>query len=160
MTAKRKPSKKKTTLELTVQFGRGVRIAPMTTARLKSVVLQSLQSDFAINLRFTGRDEARRLNRQFRKRSYTPNVLTFSYLPDSSADIVICTPVVRDQARKQHKSFADHLAHMVVHGCLHAQGYDHETDRSARSMEGLERMILAKFGVADPYQCQSGRDKR
>lgn len=158
MTAKRKTRKKTTTLELSVQFGRGVRIAPMTVARLKKIVQQSLDSDFAINLRFVGRDEARRLNRQYRRRAYTPNVLTFSYLPDPSADLVICTPVVRDQAREQHKSFVDHLAHMVVHGTLHAQGYDHETDRAAQSMERLERSILGQFGVIDPYQRPSRDD--
>jgi len=132
----------------------------MTAARLKKIVQHTLESDFAINLRFVGRDEARRLNRQFRHRAYTPNVLTFSYLPDPSADIVICTPVVRDQAREQRKTFVDHLAHMVVHGSLHAQGYDHQTDRAAQSMERLERTLLGQFGVADPYQRGSARDKR
>ncbi len=157
----RSPVKKPTAaLDLSVQFGRGVRIAPMTTARLKQIVRQSIESDFAISLRFVGRDEAQQLNRQFRQREYTPNVLTFSYLPDPSADIVICTPVVRDQAREQHKSFFDHLAHMVVHGTLHAQGYDHGTDQAANAMEGLEKAILGQFGVRDPYEQANVRDKR
>lgn len=151
MNAKRESRTKKTKLELSVQFGRGIRIAPMSPSRLKQIVQRSIDTDFAINFRFVGRDEARTLNRQFRQRKYTPNVLTFSYLPEPSADIVICTPVVRDQALEQDKSFVDHLAHMIVHGTLHAQGYDHESDRAARSMERLEGSILAHFGVSNPY---------
>lgn len=130
----------------------------MTVNRLKQIVQRSIQSSFAINLRFVGREEARRLNRQFRHRKYAPNVLTFSYLPEPSADIVICTPVVRDQAREQRKSFVNHLAHMVVHGTLHAQGYDHHTEPAARTMERLEQAILGHFGVANPYEQANGHD--
>jgi probable rRNA maturation factor len=80
-------------------------------------------------------------------------VLTFDYAgaPTVTADIVICMPVVRAEARSQRKSERDHLGHLVVHGVLHAQGHDHQTGEEAGQMEALEAAILRRFGIDDPY---------
>ncbi|MCX8005792.1 MAG: rRNA maturation RNase YbeY [Burkholderiaceae bacterium] len=103
-------------------------------------------------LRFVGTAEGRTLNRTYRGRDYATNVLTFVYgLRPVHADIVVCVPVVRAEARAQGKPFRHHLAHLVIHGALHAQGHDHVTPKQARAMEGLERRLLAQLGIADPY---------
>jgi probable rRNA maturation factor len=65
---------------------------------------------------------------------------------------VLCVPVIRREAREQRKTFRDHLAHLVVHGVLHAHGYDHERPSRARQMEAIEVAILARLGMPDPYR--------
>lgn len=114
----------------------------------------ALERDAEITLRFVGAAEGRRLNRDFRGRDYATNVLTFGYsaAPTVHADIVLCVPVVRREAREQRKRFRDHLAHLVVHGVLHAHGYDHERPSRARQMEAIEVAILARLGLPDPYR--------
>ncbi len=106
-----------------------------------------------ILVRFVGRREARRLNRDFRGRDYATNVLTFGYddSPSLSADLVICVPVIRDEARTQRKPVRSHFAHMIVHGVMHACGFDHEVPSQALVMERLEAKILARFRIPDPY---------
>lgn len=104
-------------------------------------------------LRFVDADEGRALNRAYRGKDYATNVLSFVYETcPVSGDLVICTDVVRREAQDQGKPFKAHLAHMVVHGMLHLQGYDHETgQRDAARMEAREREILARFRIPDPY---------
>jgi probable rRNA maturation factor len=104
-------------------------------------------------VRFVDRSEARALNRRFRGRDHASNVLTFAYDDREAlhADIVLCAPVIETEARAQHKQPRDHYAHLVIHGVLHALGYDHQRARDARRMESLETQILARFRVADPY---------
>jgi probable rRNA maturation factor len=106
-----------------------------------------------VTLRFVGKREGRTLNALYRGKEYATNVLAFMY--DAPAriegDIVLCAPVVRAEARAQGKTLADHCAHLVVHGMLHLQGYDHDTVRAARDMEGRETAILAALGIPDPY---------
>ena len=101
---------------------------------------------FAINLRIVGEAEARRLNRTYRKRNYATNVLTFH-----TGDVVLCHPVIRREARQQGKSLREHYAHLVVHGALHARGYDHEKKRDAARMERAEIRILRRLGFGNPY---------
>ena len=105
-------------------------------------------------LAFVDGRAGRRLNREFRARDYATNVLTFAYerAPGLAADIVLCLPVVRREAREQGKTLRQHLAHLVIHGVLHAQGFDHERDRDARVMQDLERRLLAGLRIPDPYQ--------
>ena len=109
----------------------------------------------AYNLRIVGRREGRRLNNDFRTRDYATNVLTFEYGADPSglthSDIVICLPVLKEEARAQKKTLLDHAAHLTVHGSLHALGYDHVRARDARRMEALETRVLATMGIPDPY---------
>lgn len=113
----------------------------------------ALQRDAELTLRFVGAREGRRLNREFRRRDYATDVLTFDYAhrPVATADIVICVPVVRLAARDRGRTLRDHLAHLIVHGTLHAQGFTHELTTDARRMERLELQILAGLGIADPY---------
>jgi probable rRNA maturation factor len=113
----------------------------------------ALQRDGELTLRFVGAAEGRRLNRAYRGADYATNVLTFDYAhaPVVRADVVLCVPVVKREARAQGKAFRDHLCHLVVHGVLHAQGLQHERAADAKRMESREVQILAQLGVGDPY---------
>ncbi len=106
-----------------------------------------------LSLAFVGARDGRRLNREFRGRDYATNVLTFGYTPAPrlSADIVLCLPVVRREAREQDKTLRQHLAHLVIHGVLHARGFDHERERDAQRMQTLETRLLARLRIPDPY---------
>jgi probable rRNA maturation factor len=99
-----------------------------------------------LTLRIVGAAEGRRLNRVYRKIDRATNVLTFA-----TGDIVLCHPVIRREARAQGKSLAAHYAHLVVHGCLHLRGYDHEKKQDAERMEAREVALLRRLGVANPY---------
>jgi len=107
-----------------------------------------------VSVRFVDVDEGRALNRDYRHKDYATNVLSFVY--DSEpvvGDLVVCVPVVLREAQEQGKAAAAHFAHLIVHGMLHLQGYDHETGaRDARRMEAREREILDGLGYPDPYQ--------
>lgn len=109
-----------------------------------------------LTLRIVGAAEGRRLNRDFRERDYATNVLTFEYGDDpsgtTSGDIVLCLPVLVKEAREQKKPFLNHAAHLVIHGVLHALGYDHLNAREATRMERLETRILAELAIPDPYR--------
>ncbi len=105
-------------------------------------------------MRFVGKREGQTLNAHFRGKEYATNVLAFVY--DGSAriegDIVLCAPVVRDEARAQGKTLADHCAHLVVHGMLHLQGYDHDTVRAARvDGERARPRSSPRSACPDPY---------
>ncbi|HJT98123.1 MAG TPA: rRNA maturation RNase YbeY [Rhodanobacteraceae bacterium] len=101
--------------------------------------------------------EARALNRDWRRKDYATNVLSFPYEPapgERSAllgDLALCPAVVAREARAQKKRVRDHFAHLTVHGVLHLLGHDHENERDALEMEAIERKVLAKLGIADPY---------
>ncbi len=107
-----------------------------------------------LTVRLVDAAEGRRLNREFRGKDYATNVLTFDYTrePVVVADIVLCSEVVEREAAELDISIADHYAHLLVHGCLHALGHDHEKARQALRMERLETELLAGLGVADPYR--------
>ncbi len=111
-----------------------------------------------VGLRLVGLKEAQQLNAGYRHKDYATNVLTFEYgvQPDGTAagDIVLCVPVLKREAKEQHKDFLCHAAHLVVHGTLHALGYDHEKVRDAQCMENLETKILATMGIDNPYLIQ------
>jgi probable rRNA maturation factor len=107
-------------------------------------------------VRFVDAEEGRMLNREYRGKDYATNVLTFAYSEDENsevtqADIILCTDVLQREAKERDIPLETHAAHLVVHGVLHAQGYDHETDREAEEMEGLETDILTGLGFPDPY---------
>jgi probable rRNA maturation factor len=112
-----------------------------------------------LNIRFVDAEEGRQLNRDYRGKDYATNVLTFAYnegaeLDDdepSEADIILCTDVLQREAEEQQKTVEEHAAHLVVHGVLHAQGFDHEHDDEAAEMEQLERDIMEALGYPDPY---------
>jgi probable rRNA maturation factor len=97
---------------------------------------------------------ARRLNRTYRKRDYATNVLTFGYqeAPVAVADVVICVAVARAEAARAGRTLREHLAHLVIHGVLHAQGYDHMRAADARRMQALEVAHLARLRIPNPYE--------
>ena len=116
------------------------------------------RSPLALTVRVIGEEEMAKLNRRYRGRNQSTNVLSFPIEPlpgmrtDLLGDIVVCGPVVDREAAIQHKSPMGHWAHMVVHGLLHLFGYDHESDQDAMAMEALEKSMLEGLGYSDPYQ--------
>lgn len=121
---------------------------------MASWVEAAAERDVEMTIRFVDRDEGYELNSTYRHKDYATNVLTFDYQhePVVQADLVICVPVLVEQAKEQGKTFLAHLCHLIVHGTLHAHGYDHITDEEANVMEPLEIRILKKIGFDDPYQ--------
>jgi probable rRNA maturation factor len=113
----------------------------------------ALERDATVTLRFVGAREGQTLNALYRGKDYATNVLAFVYdaAHPVSGDVVLCAPVLRSEAKQQGKPLADHCAHLVVHGMLHLQGYDHDTPRAARTMEAREIAILGRLRVPDPY---------
>jgi probable rRNA maturation factor len=139
-------------LDLAVQ--RSSRAAHIPGDRvLRKWLRAALEGAGAITLRYVGEAEGRRLNRKFRGKDHATNVLSFVYEAKPLAgDIVICAPVVAREAMAQGKALDAHHAHLVIHGALHLQGYDHERSaRAAAAMEKRERALLAKLGFPDPY---------
>lgn len=118
--------------------------------------LQQTQGELTV--RIVDRPESQRLNRNYRGKDKPTNVLSFPFeapehLPSHYlGDLVICAPIVTAEAREQGKSVISHWAHMVIHGMLHLQGYDHQTDSQATEMEQLEQQIMANLGYPDPYK--------
>jgi probable rRNA maturation factor len=148
-------------LSLSIQLAPDAGESPADRRQLRRWANAALACDAALTLRLVGAKEARKLNAQFRGRDYATNVLTFAYDDDADdataqesllqADIVICLPVVAREAREQGKSVRNHLAHLIVHGVLHAQGMDHEIAAEARAMEDLEIAVLRRFRIGNPY---------
>ncbi|MHB1299917.1 MAG: rRNA maturation RNase YbeY [Burkholderiales bacterium] len=134
---------------LSVQYASTAESLP-TRPRFRKWVGAALQAPAKITIRIVDEEEGRNLNRDYRGRDYATNVLTFVY-GESEGDIVICAPVLVKEALEQKKPLESHYAHMTVHGTLHLQGYDHESDGEAAIMESLEAAIMAKLGYADPY---------
>ena len=152
--AANKPAKPK--LSLAVQYAVGNKTLP-TRAELRRWAGAALKQDIQATLRIVGEAEGRVLNRDFRGKDYATNVLTFVYGEDPetgtlTGDIVLCAPVLAREARAQKRPLAAHYAHLVVHGLLHLQGYDHETPAEATVMEALESFIMGSLGYSDPYQ--------
>jgi probable rRNA maturation factor len=145
-------------LDLTLQFG-NFPGAPAHRAVLKRPAVMrwvghALARPAEIAVRIVGEEEGRALNLQYRGKDYATNVLTFDYSrePVVMADLVLCAPVVEREAREQGKPLRDHYAHLLVHGTLHAQGWDHETgERDALEMEALEILLLGSLGFDNPY---------
>ena len=118
----------------------------------------ALELDGEFTVRFVDEEEGRELNHQFRRKDYATNVLTFDYQrePVVMADIVICPAVLERQAAEQQKPLRDHLAHLLIHGVLHAQGYDHLDDEEAEVMEARETEIMESLGFPNPYSDRIG----
>ena len=115
----------------------------------------SLFADAELTVRFVGEEEGRMLNRTYRQKDYATNVLTFAYAESEddpvAGDLILCCPVVEREAAEQGKPLAAHYAHLIVHGALHAQGYDHEVESEAQEMESIETDIMQSLGFSDPY---------
>jgi probable rRNA maturation factor len=125
--------------------------------RWVETVLQQQKSEGEICIRLVTPEESRELNHDYRGKDQPTNVLSFPFdvppgIPVTLlGDLVICAEVVAREAEEQHKSLLDHWAHMVVHGTLHLLGFDHINDDEAEAMEALERALLARLDIADPY---------
>jgi len=148
------------TLELSLQFARfapevaATHHAALARSQARRWIRHALESDAQIAVRVVDAEEGRALNRRWRGKDYATNVLTFAYesAPRVMADLVLCAPVVAREAQEQGKTLGAHYAHLLVHGTLHAQGWDHEDSAAqARAMEARERAILGQLGFADPY---------
>src|SRR4030095_9172616 len=139
-------------LSLSVQYASNAPDLP-TRAQVRRWVRSALAGAATVTVRFVDAIEGRALNAEFRGKDYPTNVLTFVYDDDSprAGDIVLCAPVVRKEASEQGKTLAAHYAHLVVHGMLHLQGFDHERADEAAVMEARETAILARLGLPDPY---------
>ena len=128
----------------------------ITKRKVGNWIKKALQEDATITVRFVGQTESRKLNSNYRNKDYATNILTFPYelqngIDHLSADLVICLPVLEKEARQQKKTLEQHLTHLIVHGTLHAQGFDHEDEVEAEAMEQLEISILKKLRQANPY---------
>ena len=124
------------------------------TAQFRRWAGAALTGRAEVTLRIVGEREGAALNRAFRGRQHSTNVLTFCYGTDRgrlAGDIVLCAPLIRREARAQRKALHDHYAHLVVHALLHLQGSDHASECEARLMESRETLILRRLGIADPY---------
>jgi probable rRNA maturation factor len=146
------------TLNLDLQFATSalqnqvLRIASL--AQIRKWAGACFQSKAMLTIRFVNQAEAHDLNLFFRGFDKPTNVLTFSYPTQGKsieADIVLCLPILRAEAKEQQKSLVAHLAHLLIHGCLHAKGYDHLKPKDAKQMEALEINILQSLGFANPY---------
>ena len=142
-------------LSLSVQYPDPRLREALPRPQLRRWVQAALLAPAQLTIRFVDTDEGRALNREYRGKDYATNVLTFPYTESeddpTSADIVLCSDVLQKEAAEQRKTLQEHAAHLVVHGVLHAQGYDHENDEDAAEMEQLEIEILAQLGFANPY---------
>jgi probable rRNA maturation factor len=139
-------------LELAIQIASRAEGIP-TRAQLRLWVKAAQQAEMALTLRLTDTAEAQQLNQAYRGKDYATNVLTFVYATaPASGDVVLCAPVIAREAAEQGKSLEAHYAHLVIHGILHLQGYDHEHKSAAVTMESVERFIMQHLGYSDPYE--------
>jgi probable rRNA maturation factor len=150
--------------------GRGVAVAVQNAQRSVRVPSAAQLTHWArsalgerargeLTLRIVGRNESAQLNERYRGKKGPTNVLSFPAEPPATGsaellplgDVVICAAIVAREAREQGKPLAAHWAHLVIHGTLHLQGYDHENARDAPVMEARERELLGNLGFPDPY---------
>jgi probable rRNA maturation factor len=149
----------KNKLSLSVQYPDARLQESVTRQKVRRWVQAALLGPAELTVRFVDAEEGRVLNRDYREKDYATNVLTFAYnegeeIADDEptrADIILCTDVLETEAAEQKKTLEEHAAHLIVHGVLHAQGYDHDDEEEADEMEQLERDILASMGYPDPY---------
>ena len=144
-------------LTLSLQFGKlpdaELHRAALPRHKVARWMRHALASEAQITVRIVDATEGQALNRDYREKNYPTNVLTFAYTlqPVVTADLVLCAPVVAKEAKDQGKTLQAHYAHLIVHGALHAQGWDHELDEDAQVMELREAEILARLGFENPY---------
>ena len=144
-------------LTLSLQFGKlkdaDKHRAALPRHKVTRWIRNTLEVDGEITVRIVDALEGQTLNREYRQKDYATNVLTFDYTqePVVTADLVLCAPVLAKEAKEQKKTLQEHYAHLIVHGTLHAQGWDHELDEDAQVMELRETDILARLGFKNPY---------
>ena len=141
-------------LQLSLQFADASHRNHLPRHHVARWVRAALLHPGQVTVRIVGAKEGRTLNREFRQQDHATNVLTFDYqhAPIVMADLILCAPVVAKEARTQRIPLPAHYAHLLVHGTLHAQGFDHEDEASAALMEARESDVLLALGFADPYR--------
>lgn len=147
------------TIELELQIASKTKTLPHPAQFREwvSVTLWQRLDTAEMTIRIVDEEESAELNKNYRNKIGPTNVLSFPYEPQPGiasrllGDIIICAPVVELEADKFNKPLLAHWAHMVVHGTLHLLGYNHEIDREAVEMEGIETEILQKLGFSSPY---------
>ena len=140
-------------LRLSLQFADARHRGTLARADVARWIRAALAVPAEITVRIVDADEGLALNREFRGQAHATNELTLPYddTPVLGADLVLCAPVVEAEAAAQGLPLVAHYAHLIVHGALHAQGFDHERAVDARRMEARESEILVGLGFADPY---------
>lgn len=143
----------KPVLQLSLQFADPRHRAVLPRHKVQRWIRAALDAPAQIAVRIVDEAEARALNRDYRGKDHATNVLTFDYerAPTVVADLVLCAPVLEQEAAAAGLAIEAHYAHLLVHGTLHAQGWDHERAADARRMEARETALLAALGFADPY---------
>lgn len=156
----RRAMRKRHQLSLSIQYPDPSLKEELPRPSIRRWVQAALLCPAELTIRFVDAKEGRELNRDYRGKDYPTNVLTFAYSQDASqeqdtgpaqADIILCTEVLQREAQEKNISLTAHAAHLVVHGVLHAQGYDHELSKDAQIMEQLEIEVLGKLGFSNPY---------
>ena len=141
-------------LSLSLQFADPAHRGVLKRSLVARWMRAALVNPGEMTVRIVGAEEGRALNAEYREKDYATNVLTFDYQhePVVMADLVLCAPVVAQEAQEQRIPLEAHYAHLLVHGTLHAQGFDHETEAEAEVMEARESGILLELGFSDPYR--------
>ena len=140
-------------LRLSLQFADARFRATLPRHRVARWLRAALDAPAELTVRVVGEDEGRALNREFRQQDHATNILTFDYqhAPMVIADLVLTAAVVEREARELGLAVADHFAHLLVHGVLHAQGHDHLLDEEAIAMQARESQVMLALGLHDPY---------
>jgi probable rRNA maturation factor len=152
--AKAAKATKAPALQLSLQFADASHRAELPRHRVARWVRAALLHPGELTVRVVDAEEGQMLNREYRQKDYATNVLTFDYQhePVVMADLILCAPVIAQEAQELRITLQAHYAHLLVHGTLHAQGFDHETEAEAQVMEARESQILQALGFADPYR--------
>ena len=141
-------------LQLSLQFADAAHRQHLPRHHVARWVRAALLHPGQMTVRIVGAEEGLMLNREYRQQDHATNVLTFDYQhePIVMADLVLCAPVVAQEAKDQRIPLAAHYAHLLVHGTLHAQGFDHLKNAGAVQMEARESEIMLALGYANPYR--------
>jgi probable rRNA maturation factor len=121
------------------------------------MALEGRRDEAELCIRIVDKAESQTLNKTYRHKDKPTNVLSFPFEAPEGVelellgDLIICAPILEEEAIRQHKSLHDHWAHIVIHGTLHLLGYDHLSDQQAEAMESLETTLLARLNIDDPY---------
>lgn len=163
MTTKTEPPSRSSILDIELQNPYNFELPDASLLKKWANAASQQNAEASITLRFVDEEEGLDLNTNYREKAYATNILSFTFdalilpegvtldLPLHLGDLVICFPVIEKEAKEQNKTFEQHCAHLIVHGMLHLQGYDHIEEQQAIEMEALEIKILKQLNYPNPY---------